>query len=119
MGLARLKSRRVGRPPPIPDIVPEVQTPEEVAKLLAAASNSERPTYEKVFLITATTGIQRGELCALRRGDFDWQRGRAVIARGIVKTKDPDTGKQIWVEKPFKEPQTPHRRIRCSFFEYA
>jgi integrase len=60
-----------------------VPTPEEVLRLIEAARESRRPVYAKVIFLAATTGIRRGELCALRVGDIDWDGGALTVQRAI------------------------------------
>lgn len=53
-------------PPPLTDVVPNVPTPDEVVKLLTASKGSNRPIYESIIFLAATTGARRGEICGLR-----------------------------------------------------
>ncbi|MGB5756233.1 MAG: site-specific integrase [Acidimicrobiales bacterium] len=59
-----------------PVVVPK---PEDVLRLIEAARQSKRPVYAKVIFLAATTGIRRGELCALRVGDIGWDKGSLSI----------------------------------------
>ena len=63
-----------------PVVVPK---PEEVLRLIEAAKASRRPVYARVIFLAATTGIRRGELCALRFGDIDWDASTLTIQRAI------------------------------------
>ncbi len=82
--LIRQRSRRPGqRLPQFPrddierilaqvDIIPETRPDEPAIKL--------RALRDRAFLFTlADTGLRVHEACALRRGDIDWNEGRAVI----------------------------------------
>lgn len=89
-------------PPPLPDVVPEAPTPEMVKRLLQESHYSDRPAYEAVILLAATTGMRRGEICALKRSKIDFENATLLVERGIVKRKDPKTGRWVWVERPTK-----------------
>jgi integrase len=64
---------------------PRVRTPgtEEMARLLALAEESD-PTFAVFLRVGAATGARRGELCALRWTDIDWNAKALTIERGIV-----------------------------------
>ncbi|MGH2961119.1 MAG: tyrosine-type recombinase/integrase [Solirubrobacterales bacterium] len=66
------------RRPPI-----QAPTPEQVARLLAAAQ-AEDPEFGLYLRLAAVTGARRGELCALRWSDFDLDTGEVVVARSLV-----------------------------------
>lgn len=71
--------------PPRPSIVPVVPTPEQVLALVEAAQRSRRPEYGRAMLLAATTGIRRGELCALRRQrDVNWAHGVLTVAHNMI-----------------------------------
>ncbi|MCP5041890.1 MAG: hypothetical protein GY944_12750, partial [bacterium] len=53
-------------PPAAENTVPVVPTPDEVRKLFQGAHNSRRPEYARAIFAASTTGMRRGELCALR-----------------------------------------------------
>ena len=72
-------------PPPLEPRIPIVPTPEDVARLIEAASASRRPEQADVLYLAAITGARRGELCALRWSHFDPEGPAVVIARNIVK----------------------------------
>lgn len=55
-------------------------TPAEVVALLAAAP----PAFAPLFRLAAATGARRGELCALRWGDVDLERGTVSFARAVI-----------------------------------
>ncbi len=83
-------------PPPIESRVPKVPTPAEVGQLIAAAEESQRPEHAEVIYFAATTGVRRGEICALRRSHIDWDGVAVTIARAIVK----DQGQKV--DRPTK-----------------
>ena len=59
-------------PPSVPNSLPVVPTPEEVLRLVEATQESKRPEYTRAIFLSATTGLRRGEICALRRNrDID------------------------------------------------
>jgi len=82
--LLRQRSRRIGqRLPQFPR--------EEIEKVLAYVENRSqvsnnlpadklRALRDRAFIITlADTGLRVSEACRLRRGDIDWNEGRAII----------------------------------------
>ncbi len=72
-------------PPAIPNATPVVPTPAEVVALVEEADRSRRPDKARALFVAATTGLRRGELCALRRRrDIDWERGTARVGYSIV-----------------------------------
>ena len=82
--LIRQRARRPGqRLPQFPreDIDKVIKNTESYAKL---AQNDEkeqlRALRDRAFIVTlADTGLRVHEICALRRGDVDWNEGRAII----------------------------------------
>jgi len=85
-------------PPRRQDAVPVVPTPDEVLVLIEAAKASRRPVYARAMLLAATTGIRRGELCALRRDrNVDWSAGVLRVTHSIT-----DLPRQPWTEGPTK-----------------
>ena len=82
--LVRQRARRPGqRLPQFPreDIEKIIKTVESYAQL---SGNSEkerlRALRDRAFIITlADTGLRVHEICELRRGDVDWNEGRAII----------------------------------------
>ena len=85
-------------PPRRADVVPVVPTPDEVLALIEAARNSRRPVYARAMLLAATTGIRRGELCALRRDrNVDWEHNILRVTHSIT-----DLPRQPWTEGPTK-----------------
>lgn len=81
---------------------PEVRSPtaEEVRAVLAAAEQIDR-RLAVFFRVAAATGARRGELCALRWSDVDWDTStvrfdEAVIAAwGPSEIKAPKTRKSV------------------------
>src|SRR5205814_9221977 len=68
---------------------PPVQapTPEDVARLLEAAQ-AEDPEFALYLRLAAVTGARRGELCALRWDDFDFEGGQVVVVRSLAVGND-------------------------------
>jgi integrase len=95
---------------------PELYVPtfEEVQKLLIAALETE-PWDFYVFLSSAIAlSARRGEICALRWNDFNWERGTVEIKRsfskGVVKdTKTHNTRIISLVEGPYTKLLKSHR----------
>jgi integrase len=74
-------------PPRVPrsDVVPP--TPEDVSHLLDLAA-SDDPDLAVFLRLAAGTGARRGELCALRWSDIDFDSGTVLIARAMVHGSD-------------------------------
>lgn len=90
-------------PPSLPNEVPIVPTPDEVRRLMTEAEASRRPEYARAMFVAATTGLRRGELCALRVGrDIDWDRAVITVAWNLIDLN----------RKPLVEAPTKNRRIR-------
>ena len=65
--------------------------------------SSRRPEYARAIFITATTGVRRAELCALRRRrDIDWDRGVMTVTWSIFDRSG----------EPPREIPTKNRRAR-------
>lgn len=83
-------------------------TPEQVARLLAAADEYD-PDLAVYLRLVAVTGARRGELCALKWPDVDLEDGQVLIARSLA------LGTQEVVEKETRptgaggSPSTPER----------
>lgn len=87
--LIRQRSRRPGiRFPqfPMEDIETLLEKVQHIENLLVPAGNDDLPDVnlrayrDRAFLLTlADTGFRVHEACKLRRGDIDWNEGRAVI----------------------------------------
>ncbi len=90
-------------PPRRADELPIVPTPNEVLTLIEAAKSSRRPMYARAMLLAATTGIRRGELCALRRDrNVDWDGGILRVTHSITDLPG----------QPWSEGSTKNRRRR-------
>lgn len=90
-------------PPSQPNTAPVVPTPQEVVRLINAAQESRRPEYARLIFVAATTGLRRGELCALRQSrDIDWERRILTVAHAILEPKN----------QPLTEAPTKNRRVR-------
>jgi integrase len=74
----RIKSLKV------PPSRPAFLTPEEVARLLAAAEGS---SLRDMILMAARTGMRIGELLALDWSDVDLQKGTVTVRRNLVLGK--------------------------------
>ena len=63
--------------------------PKEVHAIVKAAEATEatEPALAALILAAALTGARRGELCALRRSDADWQGATLVIARSVYEVE--------------------------------
>jgi len=79
-------------PPPARNEIPIVPTVEEIQQLVKAAENSKRPEYARLILVAATTGLRRGELCALRhQRNIDIENGSLLVAQSIVEIEGHGT----------------------------
>ncbi len=91
-------------PPSIPNTEPTVPTPAEVRALIAEAELGKRPEMARAILVAATTGLRRGELCALRRTrDLDLESGLMRVSASVVKMPG----------EPLREIPTKNRRTRA------
>ena len=70
--------------PALDATVPIVPTPSEVQELIEAAQHSKRPEYARFFLLSATTGLRRGEVCGMRFADLDPATGVLTARTGIT-----------------------------------
>jgi site-specific recombinase XerD len=86
--LVRMRGRKTGQRLPqfpreaIEQILAAMLNPESQIQNEAAETDAERLRFlrDRAFLVTlADTGLRVHEICALRRGDVDWNEGRAVI----------------------------------------
>lgn len=75
---------------------PKVPTVDEIVALLAAGEASKTPAMARAIWLSATTGIRRGELCALRVGDFDLDAGTVMVERAISDGKVWSTKNRRW-----------------------
>lgn len=90
---------RKASPPQLPAAVIEAPSPGQVQAILAAAEGVE-PTLAVLLLMAALTGARRGELCALRWTDLDWQASTLTIARSVYETAGGG-----WAERSTKSHQ--------------
>jgi integrase len=70
--------------------------PDEVQRIVNVAESTE-PALAGLLLLAALTGARRGELCALRWTDVDWQGATLCIARSVFETAGGG-----WAEKDTK-----------------
>jgi integrase len=80
------------RAPSLQNKRPVIPTVEDVARLLAGAQRCARPEIAVAIWLSSTTGVRRGELCALRASDFDFERGRMQVERAL-------SGETVWTTK--------------------
>jgi integrase len=95
----QLVDRNVARqatPPTVHATEVVAPKPDEVQKIIEAADAIE-PMLATLLLVAALTGARRGELCALRWNDLDWQAGTLRIARSVYEVVGGG-----WAEKPTK-----------------
>jgi integrase len=71
---------------PIGKIDPDIKylTPEEIADFLEKVSND---FWYPAFVTALGTGLRVGELAALQRSDFDFEKGFVKICRNVVRVK--------------------------------
>ena len=63
---------------------------EETAQRIIAALEGESIKYETYFKLIIATGMRRGECCALKWCDIDWEQRSIHICRNAVKVTDED-----------------------------
>lgn len=80
------------RAPSLQNKRPIIPTAPDVVALLDAAARCNRPDIAVAIWLAATTGVRRGELCALRVTDFDLERGRMQVERAL-------SGETVWTTK--------------------
>ena len=90
---------RKASPPPVRSEPAAAPSPEEVRKLVVAAEAIE-PALGALLLVGALTGARRGELCALRWNDLDFEHRTVTIARSVYETEGGG-----WEEKSTKTHQ--------------
>jgi integrase len=83
-------------PPPVHTAEVVAPSPDEVQRIIDVAEAIE-PALAGLLLLAALTGARRGELCALRWTDVDWQGATLSIARSVYEK--PGGG---WGEKSTK-----------------
>jgi integrase len=59
----------------------EVLTPEEISLFLEQASAA----YRTLFLVATLTGMRRGEIIGLKKGDIDWHNSQIAVKRTFSK----------------------------------
>jgi integrase len=73
---------------------------EQVTQLLELAQRSKAPDLAGIILFASRTGLRRGELCALRWHDIDWDNHTALVRRSVdqdtsvITIKDTKTHQQ-------------------------
>jgi integrase len=103
---------RLATPPSVEkaDVAPPAV--EEAARLLSVAQDEDAELGLFVRL-AVVLGARRGELCALRRSDVDFQRGEVLIAGGVVRVH----GQPLFDKAPRSTPNVEWRsgpaRWRC------
>lgn len=91
-------------PPSIPNRPPVVPEPKDVIALIEEAKASRSPEKARAIFVAATTGMRRGELCALRRRrDIDWEGSRITVGWSIAQLPG----------QPLLEKATKNRRERA------
>lgn len=72
---------------PPPDEEPDIVIPDiaDLARLIAAAAETD-PELATIIQVLATTGIRRGECCALAWDDIDLDKGTLLVHRAVVNT---------------------------------
>jgi integrase len=73
--------------------------PDEVRRIMQAAEAID-PTLGALLVLAALTAARRGELCALRWSDIDWEGASLRIARSVHEVAGGG-----WSEKPVKTHQ--------------
>jgi site-specific recombinase XerD len=63
---------------------PSILTPEECARLLAAAATE--PVWQRALTVVVHTGIRLGEMLALEWSDINWENGVVVVQRTDWRT---------------------------------
>jgi integrase len=71
-------------PPPARKPDPRPPSPEEAARIVTAAWESD-PDWGMLVWLTMTTGARRGELCALRWSHVDLSTGVVTIRRAVAQ----------------------------------
>lgn len=96
-GMVERNVARQASPPPVRLHRVQPPTPEQVRAIITKAEESD-PVLAGLILLAALTGARRGELCALRWFDVDFDAGRLTISRSIY---EPVVGGG-WAEKSTK-----------------
>lgn len=90
---------RRARPPVVHTEQVEAPDVEQVRMIIAEADKKD-PTIATLLFLAALTGARRGELCALRWSDLDWDAGTLTIARSVYELPGG-----VWGEKSTKKHQ--------------
>lgn len=91
-------------PPPTPKPNPQPPTTTEAARIVTESWRD--PDWGSLVWTAMTTGMRRGELCAVRVGSVDLAPGRETLWLRRAIRRDPDLG---WAESDLKTHQ--QRRI--------
>ncbi|MGH9029627.1 MAG: hypothetical protein ACRDV4_08450 [Acidimicrobiales bacterium] len=62
--------------------------------MLVEEAEKIEPALAAVILMAALTGARRGELCALRWSEVDWQGRTLTIARAVYETAGGGVGRE-------------------------
>jgi len=89
-------------PPPVHQAPVTAPSPEEVLAIIEEAEKAD-PSLARMLLIAALTGARRGELCAIRWSDLDWETNTLTIARSVYGLAGGG-----WAEKSTKTHQERH-----------
>jgi integrase len=71
-------------PPPMPKPDPRPPTPEEAARIIDKAFRLD-PDWATFLWVAMTTGARRGELCALRWSDVDFENSVLTIRHALFR----------------------------------
>lgn len=74
-------------PPRTQRVEPTAPTPDEMSRLLTAATDAD-PAFGTFIRLAAVTGARRGELCGLRWNAVDLDAGSVLISRSVVRGED-------------------------------
>jgi integrase len=91
---------RLASPPPVHAAQVQAPTPEEVQAIIVEAEKVE-PGLAVFLFMAAITGARRGELCAVRWSDVDFEKRTITFARSVYETEAPNG----WAEKSTKTHQ--------------
>ncbi len=89
-------------PPPVRTVEVTAPSPEEVLAIIEQAEQVD-PSLARMLLVAALTGARRGELCAIRWFDLDWETSTLTIARSVYEVVGGG-----WAEKSTKSHQARH-----------
>jgi integrase len=91
----------LARPPAAKSAARKLPTPEE-AKAIMVAARERDPEFELFVRISASTGLRRGEVVALRWCDFDLDEGEIIVSGNVLFLRILEGG---WTRK---EPKSEH-----------